>query len=137
VLARVLLSLPLSTHRRHDRLYRRLRRRILRPLTLCSEDILRGSGGLEAVRVSSSPRRSASANPLSSTIPGRRTIFSGSSVLGNLTREIKYVTPGKSRSWRWKHEGAVPHSSAVARNAHVGLWHRVQDVWLGRHKQRP
>ena len=59
------------------------------------------------------PRRSASVNPLSSTIPGRRTLISGLSVLGKLTREIKYVTPGRSRSWRWKHEGAVPHSSAI------------------------
>jgi len=29
-----------------------------------------------------------------------------------MTREIKYVTPGKDRSWRWKYEGAVPYSSA-------------------------
>ena len=84
-----------------------------------------------------SPRRSASVNPLSSTIPGRRTLINGLSAIGHLTGEIKYVTPGKSRSWKWKHEGVVLHSSAVARNAHVGLGHRVQDPWLGRHKQRP
>jgi len=104
---------PSPPHRHHDRLYRRLRRRILRPLALCSEDVLRGTSSLEAVWVSFSPRRSPSIDPLSSTIPGRRTLISGLSVLGRITREIKYVTPGKSRSWRWKHEGPVPHSSAV------------------------
>ena len=93
---------------------------------------------MEAIRVSSfSLRRPASVNLLSSTIPGRRTLINGFSVIGHLAREIKYVTPGKSRSWKWKHEGPVPHSSAVARNPHVGLGHRVQDAWLGCHKQRP
>ena len=105
---------PPPTRRHHDRPYRHLHRRILRPPALCSEDILRGTSSLEAIRASSfSPRRSTSINPLSSTIPGRRTLISGLSVLGRITREIKYVTPGKSRSWRWKRQGAVTHSSAV------------------------
>jgi hypothetical protein len=43
----------LSTRCHYDRFYRRLRRRLLRPLVLCSEDVLRGSDSLEAVRVSS------------------------------------------------------------------------------------
>ena len=32
-------------------------------------------------------------------------------MLGNVTGEIKYITPGKDKSWREKHGGAVPKSS--------------------------
>ena len=47
-------------------------------------------------------------SPSSSTIPGRRTLIDGFSTIGNLTREIKYITPGADKLWRGKHAGAVP-----------------------------
>ena len=47
-------------------------------------------------------------SPPFSSVPGRRTLLDGSSVLGNLTREIKYITPGADKVWKAKHTGVVP-----------------------------
>lgn len=70
-------------------------------------------------------------------VPGRRTLISGFSTLGRLTREVKYITPGMNKSWREKHEGIVPALLfSAARDAHVDPGHRVQDVRLGCHKLR-
>ena len=44
-------------------------------------------------------------HPTSSSIPGRRTLIGALTPLGSLTREVKYITPGKDKSWREKHEG--------------------------------
>ena len=49
-------------------------------------------------------------SPSSSSVPGRRTLLDGTSVAGNLTREIKYITPGADKVWRAKHSGVAPPS---------------------------
>ena len=47
-------------------------------------------------------------SPSTSSVPGRRTLLNGTSVIGNLTREIKYITPGADKVWIAKHSGVVP-----------------------------
>ena len=48
-------------------------------------------------------------SPSPSEIPGRHTIFSAFSPLGNIF-EMKYVATGGNHNWRRKHEGGVPQT---------------------------
>jgi len=73
-------------------------------------------------------------SPSSSSVPGRRTLLDGTSVIGNLTREIKYITPGADKVWRSKHSGVVHSPFSVfptAGNTHTDFGHRIQEAWLG------
>ncbi|KAF9653322.1 cytochrome P450 [Thelephora ganbajun] len=53
-------------------------------------------------------------------VPGRRTLFSEFSMLGNLTREVKYVTPGGDKCWREKHNEYKLHGWDAITS--ISLW---------------
>lgn len=49
----------------------------------------------------------------SSTIPGRRTLFSEFAPFESFIKATKYIAPGPYRGWVEKHNGIVRHNSVL------------------------
>lgn len=63
-------------------------------------------GSVPPYRTESPAKSTASSSrPSYSAIPGRRTLISEFSRLVALTKDVKYISPGRYKGWREKHNG--------------------------------